>query len=172
MAYRFLTIKRKVNAPLRRPISVQSYTGRAKRDPTTITGECICRSGASASDSIMVVSRDLCLKILSYSSIAIYLYFAARFSAARPFSEPSTTKGTLIFLGTRRTHHPTLQVTIVGPPGSRCSISRGETESLVVTSRRHLQDPTLHYAFPHICSCHQHVTAWTSTRLSWSDYLH
>lgn len=89
----------------------------------------------------------------------------------RAFSEPSTTKGTLIFLGTRRTHHPTLQVTIVGPPGSRCSLSRGETESLVATSRRHLQDPTLHYAFPHTCSCHQHVTAWTSTRLSWHDYI-
>jgi len=35
MAYRSLTIKRKVNAPLCRPISVQSYTGRNRRDPTT-----------------------------------------------------------------------------------------------------------------------------------------
>ena len=82
MAYRSLTIKRKVNAPLCRPISVQSHTGRAKRDPTTITGECVCRSEASPSDRSE--SRPLS-QFLPYSSIAIYPYFAARSSAARVF---------------------------------------------------------------------------------------
>jgi len=82
MSYRFLTIKRKVNAPLCRPISVQSHTGRAKRDPTTIAGDCICRSEASPSDRSE--SRP-CLKFLPLSSIAIYPYFAARSSAARVF---------------------------------------------------------------------------------------
>ena len=171
MAYRSLTIKQKVNAPLCRPISAQSYTGRAKRDLTIILGECVCRSEASPSDRNHSSESRPCLQIFSYFLIAIYLYFAARFSAA-PVFRAKHRQGTLISLGTRRTHHPTLQVTIVGPPGSRCSVSRGETESLVVTSRRHLQDPTLHYAFPHTCSCHQHVTAWTSTRRSWADYLH
>ena len=85
MAYRSLTIKQKVNAPLRRPISVQSYTGRAKRDLTIIPGECVCRSEASPSDRNHSSESRPCLKFLPYSSIAIYLYFAARFSAAPVF---------------------------------------------------------------------------------------
>ena len=116
------------------------------------------------------VSRDLVSILFIFLNSYISILSCPIFRRAR-FPSQAPPRCTTIFLGTRRTHHPTLQVTIVGPPGSRCSLSRGETESLVATSRRHLQDPTLHYAFPHTCSCHQHVTAWTSTRLSWREYV-
>jgi hypothetical protein len=112
------------------------------------------------------LSQNSFIFLNSYISIlSCPIFRRARFPSQAPPRCITT------FLGTRRTHHPTLQVTIVGPPGSRCSILRGENASLLVTSLRHLQDPTLHYAFPHTCSCHQHVTAWTSTRLSWTEYI-
>ena len=107
---------------------------------------------------------------LSYSSIAIYPYFAARSSAARVFrakhhqGHPHFPRYPPHASSHAASHHR-------GPARITLQLSRGETESLVATSRRHLQDPTLHYAFPHTCSCHQHVTAWTSTRLSWHEYI-
>ena len=166
MAYRSLTIKRKVNAPLCRPISVQSYTGRNRRDPTTtLVSVYAGRKRMFPSDSeSRPCFKNSSMFLNSYISILCCPVFRrARFpSQALPRAPFYSVPAARII---PRCKSPS------GP--ARITLQHFTRGTRVPSGQplRHLQDPTLHYAFPHTCSCHQHVTAWTPTRHSCADYI-